>query len=152
MKKQTLQEMKQKVLAGKMVLSPNVRTWGGADVLIVEPSQKAIEDALKWLYESESAIPEHLRVLQADDVRFENGLYIQCRDMHLLITKQARELSAILESMKRLFADVIDFANKYEFYGRLAAAAGSAFGKADVRIAMIDEAMRMVEELQAGKR
>jgi hypothetical protein len=151
MKRQRLQEMKQMVLADKMVLSPRLRRWGGADVLVVEPKGKEISLALTWLYDGESEVPAELQNLQAEDARLESGMYIQRNNMHLLITNQALELSAILERIKRLFADVIDFANKYHIYGRLAEAAGMAFGMRDARVAMIEEAIRMAEEFQPNE-
>lgn len=71
----------------------------------------------------------------------------------LVISKHAKEVSALLYVLKDLFNDYIDFASKYMFYGRLGARATAYLAQQDdqgVLLEMINEAKLMAHEL-AGK-
>lgn len=71
------------------------RDWGGADVVIGPPPRP---------------VPKT------------DGFY---PEPEYVVTKHHRELSWLFEQLRDLFNPHIDFANKYEFYGRLADAANS---------------------------
>jgi hypothetical protein len=75
-----------------------------------------------------------------------------------IVTPFAGELSWLFDYLKEIFSSRLDFANKYEFYGRLAQAAiqytesrqSCVANPADLCFAVIREARKMLEEIVAG--
>ncbi|KNZ68174.1 AIG2-like family protein [Thermincola ferriacetica] len=106
--------------------------WGGADVVI------ALE------------LTDDLRAWESD-----NHLVIDYDRIHksskvLVISKYARQISALFYSLREIFRDYIDFANKFAFYGRLGKRANKYIAQNDdldgVLLEIIDEAKMMARE------
>jgi hypothetical protein len=81
-----------------------VDEWGGADVII----QKTLDpDIERWLGDQATVIS-----LQSTEPR-----------RRAVITKYSRELSWLFYELGGVFFEEIDYASKYDFYGRLAQSA-----------------------------
>ncbi|MBM4288346.1 MAG: hypothetical protein FJ135_09420 [Deltaproteobacteria bacterium] len=78
--------------------------WGGADVIIC---RKPNEDQLRWSQEQFLALP----------------LPMVPPRHRLVVTPYSLELSYLFENLRDIFVDLLDFSNKYDFYGGLAQAA-----------------------------
>lgn len=145
-----LTQLKSKIAAREVNVPKHQQLWGGADVVIGKPSDyRNMLEQLRWVYDRE--IPaEQLRQLEEwrRDGKSAGETYMTNGCNHLLWSVHASDLSWLMNELKEYFTPVIDFANKYDFYGRLATAAGHAFNQAtDARLAMVDEAIQMAEQL-----
>lgn len=113
----------------------DVKEWSGADVIIT--SKPEIGD-----------LPQRLVV---GYIEGEPGVFV-AGDFRI-VTEHARALSWLFYQLRDAFASRINFANKYEFYGRLARRASSYLdGKIDgtssaqgLLAAVLDEARKFLK-------
>ncbi len=145
-----LKDLHEEMVSGRWIVNRSLREWGGADVVVIPPVTRKIEDSLRWLYEDQ--IPAEVRTaIEAMLVtpRPETGLHIMHAGKQLLITKRAGELATVIELLKQYFTGIIDSFSKYEFYGLLAEAAGSVIDQREANpgIAMVEAAQQMAENL-----
>lgn len=110
------------------------RLWSGADVII----------AFK--------LTDDLRAWKSDNHLVNNYDGIHTSSKVLVISKHARQISALFYSLKEIFRNYIDFANKFTFYRRLGKRANKYTAKSDdlngVLLEIIDEAMLIAHEFE----
>jgi hypothetical protein len=128
-----LNKLENSIRKGAWQPKKGTRLWGGADVIV---QFKGTDEVNAW--ESDNNLS-----IETDGLRQSSKI--------IVISKHARHISALFYTLKEIFNDNINFANKYVFYGRLGIRAKAYIDKQDdqgVLLEIIAEAKLMANEVE----
>ena len=107
----------------------NIREWGGADVIITKDVERIDPD---WVKNQPIVIGE-----QEDEPQ-----------RRLVVTEYSIELSWVFEQLRNIFDELIDFNNKYHFYGSLAQTALDVISENDGQVELLNLLLQVVSSAE----
>lgn len=128
-----LQKLEQQIKNGEWEVEKRQRLWSGADVIVCS---ELTEELDKWKTENRAVIGFGMS---------------QDFGRQVVVSKYAAEISTLFHHLSKLFESYIDYANKYDFYGRLAYAANRQIEIADnmeTAYAIMEAAKKMAVTLE----